>query len=118
MNAATASLSNAIILVLIGLWGAYATDWSPTSFIPVAFGVILLALNGGVRKENKVIAHIAVLLTLVVLVALFKPLMGALERGGSATIRIVIMQLSSLIAMIYFIKSFRDARKAREAAGS
>ncbi len=114
MNAATASLSNAFILIVIGLWGAYATNWAPTSFIPVAFGVILLALNGGVRKENKVIAHIAVLLTLIVLVALFMPLMSALERGGTAPIRIVIMQLSSLVAMIFFIKSFRDARKARE----
>ena len=116
MNAGSASLLNAMILIAIGFWGAFATDWAPTSFIPVAFGVVLLALNGGVRKENKVIAHIAVLLTLVVLVALFMPLMKALERGGAAPIRIIIMQLSSLIAMIFFIKSFRDARKAREAA--
>lgn len=118
MNAATASLANGIILVAIGLWGAYASDWSPTSFIPVAFGAILLALNGGVRKENKVIAHIAVVLTLLILLSLFMPLRGALERGGAAPIRIVIMMLSSLVAMIYFIKSFRDARKAREAAAS
>lgn len=118
MKAAVASLSNAIILILIGLWGAYATGWAPTSFIPVAFGVVLVLLNGGVQKENKVIAHIAVLLTLLVLVALFMPLMGALERGGLAPIRIIIMQVSSLIAMIAFIKSFRDARKAREAANS
>lgn len=118
MNAAVASLANAMVLIVIGLWGAYATGWAPTSFIPVAFGVILLLLNGGVRKENKVIAHVAVLLTLLVLVALFMPLMGALERGGAAPIRIIIMQLSSLVAMIAFIKSFRDARKAREAGNA
>lgn len=115
MNAASASLSNGMILVAVGLWGAYATNWAPTAFIPVVFGIIILALNGGVRKQNKVIAHIAVALTLLVLIALFKPLMGALEKGGAATFRIVIMQVSSLIAMIFFIKSFRDARKAREA---
>ena len=115
MNAASASLSNGMILIAMGVWGAYATNWAPTSFIPVVFGVILLALNGGVRKQNKVIAHIAVALTLLVLIALFKPLMGALERSGLATFRIILMQVSSLIAMIFFIKSFRDARKAREA---
>lgn len=116
MKAAVASLSNAIILIVIGLWGAYATGWAPTSFIPVAFGVILVLLNGGIQKENKVISHIAVVLTLLVLLALFMPLMKALDRGGLAPIRIIIMQVSSLIAMIAFIKSFRDARKAREAA--
>lgn len=116
MKAAVASLSNAIILIIIGLWGAYATGWAPTSFIPVAFGVILVLLNGGIQKENKVISHIAVVLTLLVLLALFMPLMKALDRGGLAPIRIIIMQVSSLIAMIAFIKSFRDARKAREAA--
>lgn len=118
MNAASASLSNGMILIAVGIWGASATNWAPTAFIPVVFGVILLALNGGVRKQNKVIAHIAVVLTLLVLIALFKPLMGALEKGGTATFRIILMQVSSLIAMIFFIKSFRDARKAREAGAA
>jgi len=115
MNAASASLSNGMILIAMGVWGAYDTNWAPTAFIPVVFGVILLALNGGVRKQNKVIAHIAVALTLLVLIALFKPLMGAIEKGGPAVFRIGLMQVSCVFAMIFFIKSFRDARIAREA---
>ena len=43
---------------------------SPTALIPVGFGVILLLCTIGLKKENKIIAHVAVLLTLVILVAL------------------------------------------------
>ena len=42
---------------------------APTAFIPVGFGVMLLACSG-VKAQNKVVAHIAVLLTLLILVAL------------------------------------------------
>lgn len=116
MNAASASLLNGLVLLLVGLWGSYETGWAPTSFIPVVAGVIILALNGGVKKENKVIAHVAVVLTLLIGLALIMPLMKSLDREGLGTIRIVIMMLSCLIAMIYFIKSFKAARIARESA--
>jgi len=63
MNAASANLLNSIVLIAIGLWGYFETN-APTAFIPVGFGAILLLCTPGVRKENKVIAHVAVLLTL------------------------------------------------------
>ncbi len=110
-----ASLINAVTLIILGLWGYFsAEDPSPTAFIPVGFGVILLALNTGVKKENKVIAHIAVVLTLLVLVGLFMPLRGALGRSDlAATIRVTIMILTTILAMGFFIKSFIDTRKKR-----
>jgi len=115
MNAGSASLINAAILILIGAWGAYETNWAGTSFIPVVGGVILLLLNGGVKKENKVIAHIAVLLTLLLLIGLMKPLSAAFADDRTmAIVRVGIMMVSCIFAMLYFIKSFRDARKARE----
>lgn len=118
MKAHTVSLINAIILIVMGAWGYFGSETpSPTALIPVGLGVIILAMNGGVKKENKVIAHIAVLVTLLALLGLAMPLKGAIGRGDTmAIIRVGIMLLSSLVAMIYFIKSFRDARKAREAA--
>ena len=63
---------NSISLILIGLWGYldYADVQSPTALIPVGFGVILLLCSNGLKKENKIISHIAVLLTLVILFAL------------------------------------------------
>ncbi len=117
MKAHTASLINAVLLVGLGLWGYFASESpSPTALIPVVFGVILALLNGGVKKENKVIAHIAVLLTLLILFGLIKPLMGVLERGNTmGIVRVGAMLLSTVVALIYFIKSFIDARKNRTA---
>jgi len=118
MNAAVASLINAVALVGLGLWGYLGSETpSTTALIPVIIGVLLLLMNGGVKKENKVIAHIAVVLTLLILIGLIKPMMGAMDRGDTmATARVAIMILTTIMAMFYFIKSFRDARKAREAA--
>lgn len=115
MKAHTASLINAVTLVAMGLWGAIGAT-SPTAWIPVVGGVILLALNNGVKKENKVIAHIAVLLTLLLAIGLLRPMMSAFGEGGTAVkqIRSVLMVGTTIFAMVYFVKSFIDARKARE----
>ena len=110
MNSHTASLSNAIILITIGGWG-YFESGSPTSLIPVVIGIILVLLNRGVKSQNKVIAHIAVLVTMLGF-ALIMPLMRAIEDGRTdAILRILIMLSSSVFAMIFFIKSFVEARK-------
>ncbi|MEM7781328.1 MAG: hypothetical protein AAF697_13140 [Pseudomonadota bacterium] len=116
-KAPTANLINAIILIAMSGWAYLASDNpSFTALIPAGFGLALLACQPGVAKENKVIAHIAVLLTLVVFVALFMPLNGAIQRGDVlAGIRIGAMMGASLVAMVAFIGSFRAARKAREA---
>lgn len=116
MNAHKASLINAIILIAMGLWAYFASASNPaTAFVPVGFGVVLLALNPGVKKEAKVPAHIAVVLTLLVLLALIMPLVGSINRGNTlAVIRVSLMMGSSAFAMVYFIKSFKDARRKRE----
>lgn len=118
MNAAVANLINAVVLIAVSAWAYVASDApSLTALIPAAFGVALVLCTPGVRAENKVIAHVAVLLVLIVFVALFMPLGGAFGRGdGAAILRTVIMMATSILAMVFFIKSFRDARKAREAA--
>ena len=108
MNAHTASLVNAILLIFIGGWGYFESS-SPSALIPVIIGVILFFLNKGIK--NKVIAHIAVLLTLLSF-ALFMPLMRALEDGrNDAILRLIIMLSSSFYAMFFFVKSFIEARK-------
>ncbi len=115
MNAFTANILNGIVLVGMGLWGYLSSETpSPTALIPVAFGVALLAMSQGVKKQNKIVAHIAVVLTLLILLSLVMPLKGAIGRGdNTAALRVGIMMLTSLIAMIFFVKSFIDARKAR-----
>ena len=57
------SFVNAVTLISFGLWGYIDVDYSPTALIPVVFGVIILALNSRLKKENKTVAHIVVLLS-------------------------------------------------------
>ncbi|NRB53836.1 MAG: hypothetical protein HRU41_39670 [Saprospiraceae bacterium] len=112
-----ANLVNAAVLIILGLWGYLGSETpSPTALIPVGFGVIFALATPPFKKENKVVAHIIVLLTLLIIIALFMPLRGALGRGDTvAAVRVGIMIATSVVAMVIYIKSFIDARKAREA---
>ena len=115
MKAHNTSLTNAILLITLPLWG-FLTSESPslTALIPTFIGVILLLMYKGLKKQNKVISHIAVLLTFIVLIGLIKPLTGEIDRNDNdALIRVLIMIFSSILAMTFFIKSFIDARKKR-----
>ena len=113
MKASTASLLNAIILISMGAWGYFESESKAiTALIPVIIGIILLLVNKGVKNENKALAHVAVLLTFLILLGLIKPLLGAFKRENAyAIIRVLLMIISSLWAMISFIKSFISARK-------
>ena len=111
MNAYKANLINSISLIVFGVWG-YIDGSSITALIPTAFGAILLVCTGGVKNQNKIIAHIAVLLTLLILFALLgMRLPKSLESGGIGLFRVLFMCGTSLLAMIYFVKSFIAARK-------
>lgn len=81
MKASTINLINSLVLIIFGTWGYfdYETSQSLTAFIPVVFGVILLICQNGVKTENKVIAHIAVVLTLIILIALASKIPGKLQ---------------------------------------
>jgi uncharacterized membrane protein len=115
MKAHLVSLIHAVALIGLGGYGYLSSDTpSVTALIPVVFGVLLLAMNNGVKKENKVIAHIAVLLTLLIIIGLVKPLTGAIGRGDSAAVaRVATMLVLGVIAMVSFVRSFIAARKAR-----
>lgn len=116
MKAHSANLINSISLVIIGLWDFVAIGGVASSnLIPVVAGVILLFLYAGIKKEDKIIAHIAVVITLLVVLSLIKPLIESIE-GGNITplIRSLILILTGLLAMAYFVKSFVDARRNRK----
>ncbi|MEM0995550.1 MAG: hypothetical protein AAGN35_00660 [Bacteroidota bacterium] len=115
MTAHLASLINAIVLIGLGLWGYLGSDNpSMTALIPVGFGVAIAAMYPGIKSQNKIIAHVAVLLTLVLLIALFMPLRSALGRDDTmAVVRIVIMLATTAFSMVFFIRAFIAARKAR-----
>jgi hypothetical protein len=109
------NLFNATVLIALGSW-AYITSDHPsvTALIPVIAGIVLIAITPGFKKGNRLLAHIAVVLTLLILTGLIKPLTGAIGRSDClAIVRVSAMILTSLMAMIIFVKSFIDARRNR-----
>ena len=120
MKTYQANLLNALTLIIMPLW-AYLTyeataekpEQSVTAFIPLFLGVILLLCNKGIKNENKIIAHIAVVLTLIAILGnASKPLLTAIEEGrGLGIFRVSVMIFTSILAMITFIKSFIANRK-------
>ncbi|MEM6890753.1 MAG: hypothetical protein AAF636_21860 [Pseudomonadota bacterium] len=116
MKAHSASMINAVTLIVCGVWAYLSIGAASfTPLIPVGFGVALLLCYPSVKSENKVIAHVAVLLTVVLLIALYMPLSSALQNGlPGPLIRSFAMVITTIVALIFFVKSFRDARRARE----
>ena len=113
MNSYKANLINSSTLIIIGLWGYFESS-SITALIPVVFGVILFLCSKGVKSQNKLIAHIAVLLTLIILLSLVgMRLPKSIESGCLGLLRVFSMIATSTLAMIFFVKSFIDARKNR-----
>lgn len=110
-----ANLVNAAVLILLGIWGYFETK-AGTAFIPIGFGVLFLLATAPFKNDNKVVAHIIVLLTLVLIVMLFaKPLRSAIDEDRQmAIIRIGIMILTGIFAMVVYIKNFIAVRNAEE----
>ena len=117
MNPYNANLINAILLIILGAWGYFGSeDPSTTALIPVAFGLVFALSSPLFKKGNKLVVHLVVALTFLLVIALFMPLKGAIERNDTlAIIRVGIMLLGSIFALAVFVKSFIDARKARQA---
>lgn len=97
---------NAATLVVVGLVGYFGSDTpSFTALIPVFAGVILLSLFKGLKVGNKTIIYISTAITLLTLLALFKPLLGAISRNDSAAIaRVTIMIITGIAAFVAFLK--------------
>ena len=111
MKASFYNVLNSIVLISLGLWGYFDVQ-APTALIPVGFGVILLLCTMGLKKENKIIAHVAVLLTLVILVALVgMRLPKSLDSGGVGLFRVIAMIATSDLSMVAFVLSFIKARR-------
>ncbi len=108
------NLINSIALISMSTWGYIDTN-SFTALIPAVFGVILFLLGTMLTNTKlvKLSAHLVVLFTLLILLALvIQVLPGVVERGGIGLIRVILMISTSAIAMIIFIKSFIDNRKS------
>ena len=110
------NLINAFVLITLGSWAYISSDTpSVTAMIPVIAGVILLLITPGFKKGNRILSHLAVAFTFLILAGLIKPLTGAIGRCDSLGIaRVSVMIISSLLALIVFIRSFINARRGSE----
>jgi hypothetical protein len=119
MKAAQANLLNAIVLLAAGIIGYFfiipeTGVKAPTALIPAAFGLLFLVLQKGVATSNKIVAHVVVVLTAVLLficvIRFFK-----IEGWGAKKYIFLACILSNVIALIAFVGSFIEARKNRNA---
>lgn len=103
------------VLIAMSAW-AYLGSATPsmTALIPMAFGVLLGLCSFGVKKENKIVSHIAVVLVAILAIALYKPLKGAIGRDDVAAIaRVTMMLLALLGTFVIYVRSFIQARRER-----
>ena len=111
------------ILTLLGLVGYFGSDTqSVTALIPSFFGLPILGLGFLAQKpdKKKLAMHIIVTLALLGfagsvsgLYKWFLMMGGAVVERPEAVKAQAIMAAASLVYMIFAIKSFIDARKAR-----
>lgn len=108
-----ANLLNAAILVVMGLWGYFSsTDPSNTALIPVIFGGTFLVATPPFKNGNTIVANIILLLTSLLVIALLMPLRGSVARGDTmGMLRVAIMLITSVLALVIFIKTIIDNRK-------
>ena len=119
MNPFIATVALSVILAAMSAWGYFGSDTpSTTALIPMGWAVMLGLCSIGVKKENKIVAHIAVLLVLILTLALLgMPLRGAIGRGDPVAItRISVMLVALIGTLVVYIRSFIQARKNRDSA--
>ena len=118
MKAASANLLNGIVLLAAGLYGYFLIltpegTRAPTALIPAAFGLLFLILQKGVASFNKIIAHVVVVLTLILLIICAMRFIK-IEDWGAKKYLFLACILSNAVALVAFIGSFIEARKNRK----
>lgn len=113
MNPFVATVILTVVLFAMSAWGYFGSDTpSTTALIPAGFGLMFGLCSFGVKKENKIVAHITVVLVVLTTLALLVPLFGSIGRGDMAAVaRVSIMLLALVGTFVVYVRSFIDARK-------
>jgi len=109
----------AIFLLLIGLFGFIARytsvgDIQVTSLIPAFFGFILLFFTKGIKNDNSVIAHLAVVLTLILAVVvtyMFVKNLSVEYIGSRKFFIFLVTGLASYIVLGIYVAGFIDKKR-------
>lgn len=115
MKPHVATIILSVILIAMSAWGYFGSATpSTTALLPMGWGAMLALCAIGVKKENKIVAHVAVLLVVILALALFMPLKGSFGRGDYvAFTRVSIMQLALFGTLAIYIRSFIQARRGK-----
>ena len=119
MKPVTINLLNALVLIAAGLYGYFGVasstgTASPTALIPAAFGVLFIVLGLFWAKAPKVVSHVVVVLTLLLLGMCIGRFVK-IDAWDAKKYIFLACIISNGVALVVFIKSFIDARKSRTA---
>lgn len=111
----------ALFLILIGIFGFIARyaergDAQFTSLIPTFFGFVLLFFTKGIKGENSMIAHLAVVLTLIlaaVVTYMFIKNLSPEFMGGRKFFIFLVTGIVSYIVLGIYIAGFIDKKRNR-----
>lgn len=114
MKPSTVNFINGLILIFAGLYGYFGVTGSTgtasvTALIPTIFGVLLVVLSYFWEKAPKVVSHIAIVLTLLLLIMIINRFMKV-EIWNEAKYIFLICIISNALALFVFIRSFVIAR--------
>lgn len=111
-----------IVLMLAGVVGFVGRyfelgDYQFTALIPAFFGVAILLLNLGIKKENKLIAHTVVLLTalpsIMVSFMLIKGFVTETMIWNRKAYVFLLVAIVSWYTLGVYIKGFVDKKKEK-----
>lgn len=91
-------------------------DMQFTALIPAIFGLILLPMSKGIKNENKIIAHVAVVLVLIILIMIGKMWISSLTADVIVWRKAVlfgVITISAIWAMQQYVEGFIAKKKAK-----
>lgn len=103
-----ANLINSTILIILGFWGFAASGWdSTTALIAPSLGLLCLILTPFFKKENKIAVYIVMGSTLMLLIALLRPLTRELGQNDyEGVIRVAVMMFGCMVASVTYFRKF------------
>jgi predicted neutral ceramidase superfamily lipid hydrolase len=116
------NLVYSLILMAAGMTGFIlryleVRDFQFTALIPFIFGILLLALTRGISRQNKIISHLAVVLTLIIAAMTAVMFIKNSAEGFKLTrkgIIFILIIFSSFTVLTLYIIRFIRIRKSLE----
>lgn len=114
MKPSVVNFINGLILIIVGLYGYFGVTSSTgtasvTALIPAVFGFLLVLLSSFWNKAPKVISHIAIVLTLLLIIMVVNRFVK-IDVWNETKYIFLICIISNAFALFVFIRSFINAR--------